>query len=130
MMFKTKFVDAGTALEFRLYGKYFAFLRRHPIHAVRLVWGIIVPPHEGAMLETAWDGYKINIYTCSRGTSKSFTIGSLFPPTKALLFRNISTLVASASKFRGGKLVLTDTSRLLRGALKSQKTDNNWGVQS
>lgn len=130
MILKNSFVDQETALAMRLYGKYLGFLRRHPIHAVRLIWGIVVPPHEGAMLETAWDGYKINIYTCSRGTSKSFTIGSLFPPTKALLFKNISSLVASASKFRGGKLVLTDSSRLLRGSLKSQKIGNNWGLGS
>ncbi len=130
MKLKTDFIDADTALEFRLYGRYLAFVRRHPIHAARLIWGIVIPPHEGAMLETAWDGYKINIYTCSRGTSKSFTIGSLFPPTKALLFKNISTLVASASKFRGGKLTLTDSSRLLRGSLKSQKVGNNWGLNS
>src|SRR5690348_1942144 len=118
MILKNSFVDPDIALELRLYGKYFTFLRRHSIHSVRLLWGIVVPPHEGAMLETAWDGYKMNIYTCSRGTSKSFTIGSLFPPTKGLLFKNISTLVASASKVRGGKLTLTDTSRLLRGSLK------------
>jgi hypothetical protein len=130
MQLKTNFVEPDVSLELRLYGKYFSFLRRHPIHAVRLLFGIIIPPHEGAMLETAWDGYKMNIYTCSRGTSKSFTIGSLFPPIKALLFKNVSTLVASASKFRGGKLVLTDTSRLLRGSLKSQKVGNNWGMSS
>lgn len=67
---------------------------------------------------------------CSRGTSKSFTIGSLFPPTKSLLYRNTDVLVASGSRFRGGKLVLRDSARLLRGNLKNQKTGRNWGIQS
>lgn len=82
------------------------------------------------MVSAAWQGYRNNIYVCSRGTSKSFTIGSLFPPTKSLLYRSTATLVASASKFRGGKLVLMDSARLLKGSLKSQKIGNNWGASS
>lgn len=109
---------------------YISFLRRHPIHAIRVLWGIVIPPHEGFMVSTAWQGYRNNIYVCSRGTSKSFTVGSLFPPTKALLYRSTTTLVASASKFRGGKLVLMDSARLLKGSLKSQKIGNKWGVSS
>lgn len=95
-----------------------------------MLWGIVVPPHEGFMVTAAWQGYRNNIYVCSRGTSKSFTIGSLFPPTKSLLYRSTATLVASASKFRGGKLVLMDSARLLKGSLKSQKIGNAWGMSS
>lgn len=126
-IFETSFVNADASLDLKIYGRYVAFLRRQPVHTIRLVWGIVIPPHEGFMIRTAWTGYKNNIFTCSRGTSKSFTIGSLFSPTKALLFRGKSILVASASRFRGGKMVLKDTANLLAGALKNQKVDNNWG---
>src|SRR6266704_2599405 len=115
------FVSADAALDIKIYGRYMAFLRRHPVHAIRVLWGIIIPPHEAFMIESAWQGYRNNIYVCSRGTSKSFTVGSLFPPTKSLLYKSKSTLVASASKFRGGKLILKDSSRLLKGSLISQK---------
>ena len=117
-------------IDIQQYGKYMAFLRRHPTHAVRVLWGIIVPPHESAMLEAAWMGYKENVFVCSRGTSKTFVLGSLFPPTKGLLFRNVDSLVASASRFRGGKKVLQDTSRLIRGNLRNQKKVPKWGAVS
>lgn len=124
---KIKPLPADAELDLRMYGKYLAFLRRHPIHAVRLLWGIVIPPHESMMLKTAWMGYRTSIFVCSRGTSKTFTIGSLFAPTKSLLYKSTSTLIASASRFRGGKVVLKDSSRLVRGSLKNQKQNNNWG---
>lgn len=124
---ESSFINADISLDLRLYGKYLAFLRRQPVHAMRFLWGIIIPPHEGFMVRTAWTGYKTNIFTCSRGTSKSFTIGSLFAPTKALLFRGKAILIASASRFRGGKMVLKDSGNLLAGALKNQKVEHNWG---
>ena len=123
-------IPSDVELDIKLYGKYLSFLRRHPTHAVRILWGIIVPPHEARILEACWLGYRTNVIKCSRGTSKTFTVGSLFAPTKALLTRGKAILVASASKFRGGKTVLKDSSRLLRGSLKSQKVGNNWGVHS
>ncbi len=119
-------LTAETELDFRLYAKYLAFLRRHPTHAVRILYGIVVPPHESYMLETCWLGYRENTLVCSRGTSKTFTVGSVFPQVKATLFGNISTLVASASRFRGGKMVLKDSERLVRGQLKSQRMEGEW----
>lgn len=82
------------------------------------------------MLESAWMGYKDNIYECSRGTSKTFTIGSLFAPLRGLLFAGISSVLASASMFRGGKLILKDSERLFRGQLKSQRKGRQWGIAS
>jgi hypothetical protein len=73
------------------------------------------------MLETSWLGYRDYTFKCSRGVSKTFTIGSLFAPLKALLFRNARVLIASASRFRGGKLILKDSERLIMGQLGSQK---------
>lgn len=129
-IFESNFVDADMSLDLKLFGKYIAFLRRQPVHSIRLIWGIKIPPHEGYMIRAAWMGYSSNIFTCSRGTSKSFTIGSLFAPTKALLYRGKSILIASASRFRGGKMVLKDSANLLAGALKNQQVDNNWGRYS
>jgi hypothetical protein len=82
------------------------------------------------MLEAAWMGFKDNVFVSSRGTSKTFVIGSLFPPTKGLLFRNTDVLVASASRFRGGKKVLQDSSRLFRGSLRNQENVPKWGAAS
>ncbi len=125
---KTKLTSlrAEVDLDFRLYGRLVAFLRRHPTHSLRALYGIVIPPHESYMLETGWIGYRENTLVCSRGTSKTFTIGSVFPPVKASLYGSISTLVASASRFRGGKMVLKDSERLIRGQLKSQKLPGKW----
>lgn len=123
-------IDAEVQFMLRKYGKYLAFLRRHPIHAARILFSIIIPPHESSMLLNAWMGYRENLYKCSRGTSKTFTIGSLFPPLVSLLFRNKKLLVASASRFRGGKMVLKDSERLITGQLDSQKLDKAWVKKS
>jgi hypothetical protein len=87
---------------------------------------MVIPPHEGFMLQNSWMGYRENIYKCSRGTSKTFTVGSLFAPMDALLHRNRNILVASASKFRGGKRVLKDTERLVGGQLSGQRLEKQW----
>jgi len=119
-------LSAEVDLDFRLYAKMVAFLRRQPTHSLRALFGIVIPPHESYMLETAWLGYRENTLVCSRGTSKTFTAGSVFPPLKASLFCSISTLVASASRFRGGKMVLKDSERLIRGQLKNQRLPGQW----
>lgn len=119
-------LDAETELKFKTYGKYISFLRRHPTHATRFLFRIVMPPHEAAMLENAFMGYKQNHYQCSRGTSKTFTIGSLHGPLRTLLYRNVRMLVASASMFRGGKMILKDSERLVRGQLASQKKGTMW----
>lgn len=123
-------VTAEKELKLKQYGKYIAFLRRHPTHATRALFRIIIPPHESSMLETAWMGYKDNIYQCSRGTSKTFTIGSLFSPLRSLLFRNVRILVASASMFRGGKMILKDSERLVMNQLADQKPGPRWARAS
>jgi hypothetical protein len=128
--FNLEFSSADETLDIRMYGKYLAYLRRHPVHACRILWGILIPPHEGFMLKQAWQGYRENIYVCSRATSKSFTIGTLFTTTKSLLFRGNKFLVASASMFRGGKMIMKDIARLIRGNLAKQKVGNNWGIHS
>lgn len=122
----TKRVDAEVELKFKAYGKYLTFLRRHPTHAARILFGIIIPPHESAMLEASWMGWKENFFKCSRGTSKTFTIGSLMAPLRAILFRNVKALLASASRFRGGKMILKDSERLVSGQLASQRLRGHW----
>jgi len=122
----TKKVNAELELKFKAYGKHLAFLRRHPTHATRLLFGIIIPPHESAMLEAAWMGWKENFLKCSRGTSKTFTVGSLLAPLKSILFRNVRALLASASRFRGGKMILKDSERLVSGQLASQRLRGHW----
>jgi hypothetical protein len=126
MMTTNKALPADIELTLKQYGKHIAFLRRHPTHAVRVLFGIVVPPHESSLLEVCWLGYRDNIIKCSRGTSKTFTVGSLFAPLKALLFRNSRVLVASASRFRGGKQVIKDSERLITGQLDSQTMPGHW----
>jgi hypothetical protein len=75
-------------------------------------------------------GWKENFLKCSRGTSKTFTVGSLMTPLKSLLFRNVRALLASASRFRGGKMILKDSERLVSGQLASQKLRGYWAVKT
>jgi hypothetical protein len=61
-------------LAFKEHGKYIAFLRRHPTHAARVIFGIIMPPHESAMLETSWLGYRDYTFKCFKDVYNWFVV--------------------------------------------------------
>jgi hypothetical protein len=102
------------------YGKWAWVLRTQPAHAAHWILGIELPPHERNWLRLYFSTYKENNVVASRGTSKSFTHSSLAAPLKAMLRKNRMILSVSAAGFRGGKLLMDDSERMLRGQLKSQ----------
>lgn len=104
-----------------VYGKTLWMLRHLPSHAAHWLAGVYLPPHERLWLGIMFSEYKENNIIASRGTSKSFTHASLAAPLYDTLHKNSTTLVVSASGFRGGKLLFEDVERLFRGQLRSQR---------
>ena len=102
------------------YGKMLWTLRKLPSHAAHWIAGVYLPPHERLWLGIMFSDYKENNIVASRGTSKSFTHASFAAPLYDTLHRNSTTLIVSASGFRGGKLLFEDAERLYRGQLRSQ----------
>jgi hypothetical protein len=103
------------------YGQLLWGLRMPPHHAARWLFGIFLPPHERLGLVMFFAGYKENNVVWSRGTSKTFTFGSLAAPLACTLNKNFTPLLLSASGFRGGKEVLRDSERLFLGQLRDQR---------
>jgi hypothetical protein len=111
------------------YGKWLWVMREKPSVAAHYLTGIALPPHERLWLRLFFSEYKTNTVVASRGTSKTFSHASLAPPIKASLFKNLGILTVSASGFRGGKLLLEDSKRLILGNLKSQRMDGDYMVK-
>lgn len=108
------------------YGKWLWVMRRMPSHAAYWLTGIALPPHERFWLGIYFADYKHNNVVASRGTSKTFTHGSLAAPLKGTLFRSVAILTLSASGFRGGKEIFKDAERLFHGQLKSQEAPGEY----
>lgn len=117
---KLKFVEREALIE--THGRWLWTLRSMPSHAVHNIAGVVMPPHERDWTNNyIAGGYKENNTVASRGTSKSFCHGSLAAELDTLLYKNLDTLIVSASGFRGGKLLLEDGKRMIIGELRSQK---------
>lgn len=102
------------------YGKKLWMLRQMPAHAAHWLAGVYLPPHERFWLSSVFAGYRENNVIGSRGTSKSFGLASLAFPLYDALHKNSTTLILSASGFRGGKLLFDDIEKLYHGELRSQ----------
>lgn len=108
------------------YGKMLWTLRKLPSHAAHWIAGVYLPPHERLWLGIMFSDYKENNIVASRGTSKSFTHASLAAPLYDSLHKNSTTLVVSASGFRGGKLLFEDIERFFKGQLRSQQSPGDY----
>jgi len=108
------------------YGKTLWMLRRMPSHAVHWLSGVYLPPHERLWVSTYFQDYQENNIVASRGTSKSFTHASLSAPVYDTLHASSTSLVVSASGFRGGKLLFEDVNRLFKGRLRSQRPEGDF----
>lgn len=104
-----------------VYGKWLWVMRRQPSHAAYWLTGIVLPSHERYWIGVYMGETKENNVIASRGTSKSFTHASAAAPLESLLYKNVSTLLLSASGFRGGKELFKDGERMILGQLKSQQ---------
>lgn len=112
------------------YGRWAWVLRTMPWHSVHWLGGIQLPPHERQWIRNVFADYKRNDTVASRGTSKSFTKASLSLPMKALLRKNVGGLIVSASGFRGSKLLMDDSERLVEGKLRSQRLPGPFLINS
>ena len=105
------------------YGKKLWLMRTAPSHAAHWLAGVFLPPHERFWLSLVFSNYKENNLIGSRGTSKSFSVASLSFPLYDALHKNSTSLIVSASGFRGGKLLFEDIDRLFKGELRSQRPE-------
>lgn len=112
------------------YGKVLWTLRAFPSHAAHWVAGVYLPPHERLWLGIMFSEYRENNIVASRGTSKSFTHASFAAPLYDSLHINSTTLVVSASGFRGGKLLFDDVERLFKGQLRDQRMNGDYLINS
>ena len=121
-MAKSKLSSMDRAILTETLGKRLWFLRNFPSHSTRLLAGSQLPSHERYLLELYMrNNYKENNIVASRGTSKTFTMGSLSSAMDTLLHKNLDTLVVSASGFRGGKMIFEDSKRMVNGELRDQR---------
>lgn len=103
------------------YGRWFWVMRSMPAHAAHWLAGVALPPHERNWLRLVFSDYKEHNVIASRGTSKSFSHSSFAAPLKALLRKGRKLVSVSAVGFRGGKLLMDDSERMVRGQLSSQR---------
>lgn len=108
------------------YGRVLWLLRKAPSHAAHWLSGVYLPPHERLWLGLFFSHYKENSIVASRGTSKSFVIASFSAPLYDTLHKNNTSLIVSASGFRGGKLLFEDIDRLFKGELRSQLPEGDF----
>lgn len=114
-------LSADVRYFFKRYGRIVSTLRRDPIVQARLIHGIIVPPHERNILRVMRYPYREYHIIASRGSAKSFTCCSLAPTLKSEVFASRKLMSLSASKFRGGKIIMEEALSLVMGRLGSQQ---------
>lgn len=113
-------VDAEKKLLLSKYGRVAARLRRDPTFAARLLHGIIVPPHQRSIWRGAWQEFSENHLVGSRGTAKSSSLAMALTIRGETRTRR-KLLALSASKFRGGKIIMEESVDFIFGRLKDQR---------
>lgn len=108
-------------LFFQKFGPMIVRLRRDPVLVARLIHGINVPPHQRRMLKVMWMGFQENHLIGSRGTAKSASWSSIGQVVHAETHFKLKYMSLSASKFRGGKLILEEADDFISGRFQGQK---------
>ena len=115
-------LDAENKLFFRKYGRLVSALRRDPVLQARLMHGIVIPPHERVMCRpTRWTNYDEFHYVGGRGVAKSFVVASMIPTLHGEVYGRKKLSSLSASRFRGGKVIMEEATQLLMGGLSGQQ---------
>lgn len=96
-------------------------LQEYPDIAVKVLYGIYVPTHQGTMLDVANLGAGSNFNISSRGTSKSSATCVLTASHRALVHAKRKGVELSATGFRGGQLIFNDFKRLGEGGWDDQE---------
>jgi hypothetical protein len=120
-------LDAETKLFFRKYGPAVARMRRDPVALARLLHGVVIPPHQRQIWRTLWQEHRENQLLGGRGTAKSASL-AMGLALRAETRTRRRMLALSASKFRGGKLLMEETADFLLGRLKSQRLPAPFGA--
>lgn len=119
-------VDAATRIETKRILRFAVRCRMNPAMALRVIFGIVTPPHQRLMLYNAHRGAITNVFVGSRGTSKSAVIACLYAVYKALYYPKRKGVTLSAAGFRGGQLLYSDIDKVIRGGWDSQTSGLNF----
>lgn len=103
------------------YGPVISRLRRNPTLIARLLHGVVIPPHQRSIWRGMWCEFRENHIVGSRGIAKSAAVCSMAFAMRAETTKNRKYLPLSASKFRGGKLIMEEASDFIMGRFKGQK---------
>jgi hypothetical protein len=94
------------------------WLRRHPVHSVRILFGLDMAAHQRMAFEKMCDAESV-ILKFSRGGSKTFVDG-LFLVRINVLYPNMTQVVLTKG-YRGGKLVLREAMQpIIASSLEGQ----------
>lgn len=96
-------------------------MKRNASVQARILHGIIIPPHERNILRALRYPFREYHFIGSRGTAKSFTVCSMEPTLKSEAFARKKIMSLSASKFRGGKVIMEEALSLIMGRIASQQ---------
>jgi len=97
------------------------FYRRHPIIAIRDIFGINLAPHQRIAIRLIWRGGANNIILLfSRAMGKTF-LCALLGLLYAVLYDGISIVFLGGDGFRQGKLILEEAVKIINGELDGQK---------
>jgi hypothetical protein len=105
---------------FSRYGHMLSMLRRKPTLVARVMHGIVVPPHERIIWRGVWQEFMETHLVGGRGTSKSAALAAMAMSIRAETRARRKYLSLSASKFRGGKIIMEEAHDFLVGRFKNQ----------
>lgn len=101
------------------YLKVIWWLRKHPVHAVWIIFGLKLSPHQRITFKKMWFSKTVGL-KLSRGLSKTFLDG-LYLVLRGMLYKNATQIVLTRG-FRGGKMVLRESCQeIINSQLNSQK---------
>lgn len=96
------------------------WLQEFPDHALELLSGMYLPPHQRTMLYQAHRGAGLNVFPCSRGTSKSSLICGIYPAYVSAVYPSRKEVLLHLTGFRGGQTIFNDVELWLDGGWDSQ----------
>jgi hypothetical protein len=114
-------ITAEQKLFLNKYGHVVSKLRRDPVLTARMYHGIVVPPHERQMWRGIWQEFKESHFVGGRATAKSAAVASMAMTLRAETRGRRKFLSLSASKFRGGKVIMEEAADFIYGRFKDQR---------
>jgi hypothetical protein len=98
------------------------FYTKHPVLAVRDIFGIDLAPHQRIDLRLTWEGKSSNIIKLySRGMSKTF-LDALEGLLYSILNEALSIIFLGGDGFRQGKNILMEAQKIINNEIRGQRT--------